>query len=535
MRFLDVQIVTKAEGEINEMHIGLGGTMSALFLKNLAQKTHRGLEGRVRDGKSAGGISYGYRALRTLRADGTLTRGLREIIPAEADVIRRIFADYAAGLSARSIAAALNAEGIRSPENGKGAGTWGPSTISGNAARGTGILNNELHVGRLVWNRQRFVKDPASGKRQARLNPPEAWIIEEVPDLRIIEDALWRRVKERQTLIRHDMNPAGIQGAAMRPERAKRPVYLFSGLLTCGCCGAGYTLINKARHGCAAARDKGASVCTNRATIRREEVEARVLEGLKARLLHPDLVAAFVEEYRRAWNKAQAGASAGRTRAQRELVQAEKKIAGLLQAIEDGMYHPSMKAKMQDLETTRTRLLDELAENPEPPALRLHPSLTELYREKITDLAAALSDPAVKLQAIETLRSLISEIRMIPDALAPGGHRIELVGELAAILALEGADMTKPSRMARAGSGTVVAGTRVASVMIRQEKLARTRATETCCRAGGSTGFRPLTPAPTTWTPPLTFRTSGRGRKKPRSSGVAGGGRVVLPAEVSAS
>ena len=59
MGFHDVKIFTKAEGEINEMHIGLGGTMSALFLKNLAQKTHRGLEGRVRDGKSAGGISYG--------------------------------------------------------------------------------------------------------------------------------------------------------------------------------------------------------------------------------------------------------------------------------------------------------------------------------------------------------------------------------------------------------------------------------------------------------------------------------------------
>jgi site-specific DNA recombinase len=61
MSYLGVQIVTKAEGAINELHIGLGGTMSALFLRQLAQKTHRGLEGRVRAGKSAGGISYGYR------------------------------------------------------------------------------------------------------------------------------------------------------------------------------------------------------------------------------------------------------------------------------------------------------------------------------------------------------------------------------------------------------------------------------------------------------------------------------------------
>ncbi|MCE8438211.1 hypothetical protein [Rhodovulum sulfidophilum] len=51
MSFLYVSPMTKAGGEINEMHIGLGGTMSTLFLKNLAHKTHRGLEGRVRGGK----------------------------------------------------------------------------------------------------------------------------------------------------------------------------------------------------------------------------------------------------------------------------------------------------------------------------------------------------------------------------------------------------------------------------------------------------------------------------------------------------
>ncbi len=59
-----------AEGAISELHIGLKGTMSALYLNELAQKTHRGPEGQVRDGKSAGGISYGYRARPELRPDG---------------------------------------------------------------------------------------------------------------------------------------------------------------------------------------------------------------------------------------------------------------------------------------------------------------------------------------------------------------------------------------------------------------------------------------------------------------------------------
>jgi len=44
------------------------------------------------------------------------------------------------------------------------------------------VLNNELYIGRLVWNRQGFIKDPATGKRQPRPNPVEEWIRQEVPE-----------------------------------------------------------------------------------------------------------------------------------------------------------------------------------------------------------------------------------------------------------------------------------------------------------------------------------------------------------------
>lgn len=45
--------------------------ISSLFLKDLAQKTRRGLEGRVRKGKSAGGLTSGYNIQRGQHADGT--------------------------------------------------------------------------------------------------------------------------------------------------------------------------------------------------------------------------------------------------------------------------------------------------------------------------------------------------------------------------------------------------------------------------------------------------------------------------------
>ena len=467
MRFQGVPIVTVAEGEISELHIGLKGTMSALFIKDLAQKTHRGLEGRVRSGKSAGGVSYGYRVRRELRPDGTVTTGDRDIQPDEAAVVLRIFSDYAAGLSARAIAAALNTEGTPGPDSGKGDGTWGPSTISGNWKRGTGILNNELYIGRLIWDRQTFLTDPQTQKRQARMNPPDQWIIKDIPELRIIDDVLWESVKARQGAIRTDMKPAGHGSGRIRLEAARRPTYLLSGLVRCGCCGASYTLINKTRYGCTTPRTKGDAICSNRATIGRAEVEERVMLGLQQSLMHPDLIAAFVEEYRVAFNASAADASANLDQARRELAKTEKKIAAIVSAIEDGMYHASMKEKMAGLEEERQRLTSLLASNPEPPALRLHPRISDLYMQKITALSEALNVPELRPQATEILRGLISEVRMMPDATVPGGHHIELVGDLAGILGLAEGQMTKPARGAGFKSDTMVAGTGFEPVTFR--------------------------------------------------------------------
>jgi DNA invertase Pin-like site-specific DNA recombinase len=90
LTFAGVNIVTLAEGDITHLHIGFKGTMNALFLKDLAEKTHRGLRGRVEDGKSAGGLCYGYRVVKTLNA-GTVTTGEREIDPKQAAIVERIF------------------------------------------------------------------------------------------------------------------------------------------------------------------------------------------------------------------------------------------------------------------------------------------------------------------------------------------------------------------------------------------------------------------------------------------------------------
>src|SRR6266571_570576 len=227
LTFAGVRIVTLSEGDIGHLHVGFKGTMNALYLNDLAEKTHRGLRGRVEVGRSGGGLSYGYRVVRVLEGQ---PRGDREVHAEEAAIVQRVFRSFVAGVSPKAIGKTLNAEGIPGPMGV----AWSPSTIHGHAGRGTGILNNELYVGRLVWNRQHYVKDPDTGKRLARPNPPEAWIIVDVPHLRIVDDPLWQAAKARQESTRYTMNAVIV--------RARRPKFLFSGLTRCESCGGGFVL-----------------------------------------------------------------------------------------------------------------------------------------------------------------------------------------------------------------------------------------------------------------------------------------------------
>jgi DNA invertase Pin-like site-specific DNA recombinase len=372
LSFAGVRLITLSEGEVGELHVGLKGTMNALFLKDLAQKTRRGLEGRVRQGKSGGGLCFGYDVVRKFDASGEAVRGERSINIAEAAIARRIFEEFAIGRSPRAIAQSLNKDGIPGPAGR----SWGPSTIYGNWQRGTGVLNNELYIGRLVWNRQQFIKDPNTGLRQARLNPEAKWIIEEVPHLRIIDDHLWSRVKQRQQGSRSRVMT---KENGIRSERARRPSYLLSGLLKCGTCGGGFSKISLSHYGCSTARNKG--TCDNLLTARRDELEAKVLDGLKDQLMHPELVTTFIAEFHREVNQQRAEQDGRRDRAARELETTERDIRRVIEAIKAGVPGAAVRDEMASLEARRIELLGRLESGP-PSLPRLHPNLAELYRQK---------------------------------------------------------------------------------------------------------------------------------------------------------
>ena len=323
MEFAGIKIFTLSEGEISTLHIGLKGTMNALFLKDLADKTRRGLRGKVENGKSGGGLGYGYRVKKQFDANGEAIKGEREIVEEQAIIVRRIFEDYAyKNKSPRAIAAQLNKEGIVTA-SGK---AFGQSAINGSRRRQTGILNNPLYIGELIWNRQRFLKDPNTGKRVTRLNDESEWVRQSVPNLRIVPQELWAAVKAKQSKL---------DSSIRNLHRNKRPQYLLSNLLKCGECGGGFSKINAERYGCSAARNKGESVCTNKKTIKRDHIESLVLNALETHLMRDDLVEVFCKEYTRHMNILQGQQNQTLKTHKQEQARLSKERENIVSAIKD--------------------------------------------------------------------------------------------------------------------------------------------------------------------------------------------------------
>ncbi len=385
MSYSDVKIFTLSEGEVSHLHVGLKGTMNALFLKDLADKTRRGQRGRVEAGKSGGGNSYGYDVVKRLDGNGEPIRGDRTINEAQVETVRRIFRDYAAGKSAKAIAVALNKEGIPAPSGGD----WGFSTINGNPKRGNGILNNEMYVGKIVWNRQRFIKDPDTGKRQARPNPESEWVIQEAPELRILDDELWQAVKERQAENRIERDDKGRADVGAINTR-RRPKYLFSGLTGCVCCGGGYSAISATLIGCSTARNKG--TCENRVNIRRDELEARVLNALRSRMLDPKIFAEFCDAYTQETNRLRMESRANFNAAQSEIDRIDREVQKLMDLyLKDALSVNDMKELGDKLRARKAKLTDFLATADEPPPL-LHPAMAQQYRIRVQQLYETLQD-----------------------------------------------------------------------------------------------------------------------------------------------
>lgn len=223
---------------------------------HIAYTTRRGLVGKAKRGGAADGKTLGY-VREQSGQDGSTDHLV--VDKNEAALVRLIFELYADGASLKQICNLLNVEGVPSPrarERGKyNAGIWNPSTLPGSVELGEGVLNNELYIGKRIFNRRTWEEVPDDKRgfcRVPRLNPEADWVVSEELDLRVIDQDLWQRVKRHQVEARsaHD-DRFKLTGNPL--SGAKRLARLPSGLVECGCCSGpfcqhGWQMAMQGRH-----------------------------------------------------------------------------------------------------------------------------------------------------------------------------------------------------------------------------------------------------------------------------------------------
>lgn len=400
LRFLKIRIVgvsdglDSARGDAFKLEAGVRGLMSELYLDDLAKKTHRGLMGQALEGFSAGGTAYGYRSERV--GDGFR----RFIVEDEARWVRHIFERYAHGVSPRAIADELNRARVPSPRGS----TWAHSALYPDS-KGVGMLGNPIYIGRQVWNRTQWVKDPESGRRRRLLRPKEEWVIVEQPELAIVSQEIWEAAEARtrgtrgQTARRQATTGKGAGG---RPSK-----YLFSGLLRCGVCGGSYVVIDRYRYGCATHKDRGTSVCANSLKVARSTVEEVLLADIKATMLSEEAYQAFEREVRVLLKQSRPDPAAAR----RLVSDAKREVDNLLAAIRAGIITASTKAAMESAEQVLAERQAELVAIERFEPTQVLPRAREIYR----DLVASLANIEDVESARVAVQALVGEVRLLPE------------------------------------------------------------------------------------------------------------------------
>lgn len=382
--------------------------------KRGSARTRRGLEGVAKEGRFVGGRPYGYRVNDPERND--LGKGQIIIDPAQAKWVRWIFDRYAEGQSALWIAKELNRLGVPSPGSSwnrqqRRARGWMASAISGDPARGLGILNNEKYLGKMTWRRTTVSRSSQDSSDVRIRKTPEAQVYRRQDErLRIVPQPLWDRVKERQR------RQAEVIGAPIRaalknkPGAGRSPKHLCSGLLRCSVCGANFVMTSATHYSCSTYRYGGPSACTNNILVPKDSAERAILTAPAEQLL-PRLDS-IKREVIRLWGQRGKGPGEGEVRRlQKELRRVTDEIDRIVIAIATGGLGASsaLAQALPEREAARERLQAELAA-----ATRLKGKVTAMIPDLEGRLRRALCDlpklargrsPADITRAREALRS----------------------------------------------------------------------------------------------------------------------------------
>lgn len=332
--------------------------------------------------------------------------------PEQAAVVRRVFGLFADGTSLKKIASALNESGVPAPNdqgrgNKRGRG-WGHTTIRA-------MLQNERYVGRVVWNQSKWVRVPGRKSRRRVQRPESEWVTKEYPELAIISPDLWAEARGRFRRVHST--------ARGRPAGTGKYVYLVSGLMRCGVCGASMTVVGRkvkggkryARFGCTAHYSRGAAICANALTVSERKVSGTLVGALREKLDRPELVQGFVRSFQRRAATLANQNPGGRAAAEGRIRECERRIANLTDSLARIGWSDSLAERLRDEEAQLGRLRAErtAATRRAPPSVP-EPSAIAAYLKDLFPLLEA--DP---VRGREILSRFLAPVVMTPETESP--------------------------------------------------------------------------------------------------------------------
>lgn len=420
-KFRGIRIVGVSDGydsanKGEKIQSTMRGLMNELYLDDLRDKTHRGMTGQAMKGYSAGGRTYGYKSVpivnharRDPHGRPLIEAVRREINNDEAKWVVNIFEWFASGDSPKRIADKLNRLGVVSTRGS----TWAASAIYGDYKDSTGLLNNQLYVGRYIWNRSAWLKDPDTGKRKRLKRDSKEWVYTEMPELRIVPQELWDAVQARQLDIRQ--RSVKIREALNNPKsRSHTGKYLFSGLIQCGCCGASYTVYSTTSYACATNINRGDAACANRLRISRKILEGSLLEIIQQDLLSEEAIEQFTSDITEVIQKRQSTNTPEVEAHKQKLEEAERQIANIMKAISAGIITATTKEALQRAEAEQEQAKRALTANSQATdaITTVLPNMAEQYRAMVGSLGKTLYADVGR--ARECLKALMWQIRLLP-------------------------------------------------------------------------------------------------------------------------
>ena len=426
LRFANIHLLgcdgTDSTSRSANILLGFKGIMNEEYIRELADRTRRGLQGAAIEGTHTGGRCFGYQNVALPHSGNSKRRPSKLVVDQEqAEIVRRIFQMYADGLSFKAIPKKLNAEGVVSPRPSAGRiqQSWCPSSIRT-------ILHNERYRGIVVFGKTRKHTKATDNKRIARPGLEVDRVRKEFPEQRIVSEVLWQRVQGRLKQVKTLYGERGRRGGLAKSGNSAGNPYLFSGLLKCSECGANLIIVSgrgknhgHAHYGCP--MNAFRNTCSNNVRIRRDILESQLLNKLQTEVLREEVVEYALAKFEEELNKTIRNVSSQMGRLEQKRKKLEKELRNLSGAIASGLDSATVRAEIVDRER-QIRDIGSQIVSAKPESVRTKIQDTRKFVESsLKDIRQLLgSDPAT---AKTTLSRHMPKIVLKPTV-KPDGRRV---------------------------------------------------------------------------------------------------------------